>query len=72
MDVFDRASEQEQLFRDQVLAAHAANRLHGTSATHCQAYDCGIEIPEQRRQALPGVQFCIDCAARQEKERTGR
>jgi len=29
------------------------------SATHC--CDCGEEIPEQRREAVPGCQRCADC-----------
>lgn len=29
------------------------------SCTHCK--DCGEEIPEARRQAVPGVKFCIEC-----------
>ena len=29
--------------------------------------DCGIEIPEARRQAVQGVDRCIDCAREQEK-----
>lgn len=72
MDQFDRASEQEQLFRDRVLAVHAARAVRGVSATHCKEPDCGVEIPEERRRALPGVQRCIDCAIREEKERSGR
>lgn len=33
----------------------------GESARQCR--DCGDEIPEGRRQALPGIQTCVDCAA---------
>lgn len=72
MDIYDRATEQEERFRAQALAVHAAMRPQGASARHCQAPDCGVEIPEQRRRALPGVQLCIDCATREEKERSGR
>lgn len=38
----------------------------GDSLTHCA--ECDEEIPEARRQAIPGVKLCIDCAA----ERQGR
>lgn len=38
----------------------------GESLAECA--DCGEEIPEKRRQALPGVKLCIDCAS----ERDGR
>jgi phage/conjugal plasmid C-4 type zinc finger TraR family protein len=30
----------------------------GISATEC---DCGEEIPEGRRQAIPGVRLCASC-----------
>lgn len=32
----------------------------GESLTDCA--ECGEPIPEARRQALPGVKICIDCA----------
>ena len=28
---------------------------------------CGEEIPDARRQKVPGVQFCVACQARREK-----
>ncbi|MCG7624565.1 DksA/TraR family C4-type zinc finger protein [Epibacterium sp. Ofav1-8] len=31
----------------------------GESLRHCA--DCEEEIPEARRQAIPGVKLCIDC-----------
>ena len=31
----------------------------GPSLKHCQ--ECGADIPEARRQALPGVRLCIPC-----------
>ena len=36
------------------------------SRTHCA--ECEEPIPERRREALPGVQLCVDCQA----ERDGR
>lgn len=67
MDIFDRASEQEQRFRDQALAAQAARVPRGASAVCCQAPDCGVPIPQARRDALPGVQLCVDCQDLKEK-----
>lgn len=29
------------------------------SAEHCE--DCGGDIPEERRAAVPGCQMCADC-----------
>ncbi|WP_082767220.1 DksA/TraR family C4-type zinc finger protein [Bosea sp. PAMC 26642] len=31
----------------------------GPGETHCQ--DCGNEIPEARRQAMPGARTCVAC-----------
>tara|TARA_R110002033_G_scaffold64766_4_gene115678 strand:+ start:7016 stop:7189 length:174 start_codon:yes stop_codon:yes gene_type:complete len=35
-------------------------RYVGVSATEC--VECGEEIPEARRVALPGIKTCVDCA----------
>ncbi len=38
----------------------ARRRLpRGESLTHCE--ECGDEIPEARRQAMPGVRYCVPC-----------
>lgn len=31
----------------------------GKSLAHCE--ECGDEIPEARRQAIPGVRLCVTC-----------
>ena len=35
------------------------NLPKGESLTHCE--ECGEEIPQARREALPGVRLCIAC-----------
>lgn len=48
---------------DAVLTARA--RLpKGDSAAHCE--QCGDDIPEARREALPGVRTCIACQSRRD------
>jgi phage/conjugal plasmid C-4 type zinc finger TraR family protein len=48
----------EDTVTDGVLGARA--RLpSGEGTTHC--VECGEEIPEKRRKALPGATTCIDC-----------
>ena len=38
----------------------ARSRLTGgESLAHCA--ECGEDIPERRRQAIPGVRLCVDC-----------
>ena len=38
----------------------------GESLLYCE--ECGEEIPEARRRAIPGVRLCIDC--QEEADRT--
>ena len=69
-DLFDKASDTEALLRREALAAQArraglAGKTTADSAVLCQA--CAEPIPEARRQALPGVQTCIDCQLLKEK-----
>lgn len=73
-DDVDRASEREQQLRDDALRDHGlrfrlgdANDWQRLSAVHCVAEGCGERISDARRQALPGVKFCMDC--QQELER---
>ncbi|HEX6999900.1 MAG TPA: DksA/TraR family C4-type zinc finger protein [Gammaproteobacteria bacterium] len=39
---------------------------NGPSLTHCA--ECGEEIPEARRRAMPGVRLCVSCQAEQDRE----
>jgi len=48
----------------------ARSRLgSGVSATHCE--ECDAPIPEVRRQALPGVRYCVRCQAELERKQPG-
>jgi phage/conjugal plasmid C-4 type zinc finger TraR family protein len=38
----------------------------GPGLTHCE--QCGNEIPELRRQAIPGVRLCVTCQEAEDKE----
>lgn len=60
-DVFDRAQAREEEMRQDALAdqARRAQPLAGDSAIDCAM--CGEKIPDGRRQALPGVQTCLEC-----------
>ncbi|MGM0449620.1 MAG: DksA/TraR family C4-type zinc finger protein [Pseudomonadota bacterium] len=40
----------------------------GESAFNCE--ECDSAIPEERRQAIPGVQLCIACQSALEKQET--
>ncbi len=43
---------------DEVMRARA-RITSGESETHCQ--ECGEEIPEARRRAMPGARTCVGC-----------
>lgn len=42
-------------------------RYQGESATECD--DCGADIPEARRLAVPGCRLCVDCQGLREVKR---
>lgn len=55
-------SEQiEASISDELARMKAQARPVGESLTDCA--ECGEEIPQARRKALPGVKLCIDCAS---------
>lgn len=39
----------------------------GESLQHCA--ECGEEIPEARRKAVPGVRLCVQCQSGRDKQR---
>jgi len=55
-------SEQiEASISDELARMKAQRGPVGESLLECA--ECGEEIPEKRRLALPGVKLCIDCAS---------
>ena len=55
----------EDTITDGVLSARA--RLPaGEGATHC--VECGDEIPERRRLALPGARTCVPCQSGRDRQ----
>jgi phage/conjugal plasmid C-4 type zinc finger TraR family protein len=41
----------------------------GESLGHCE--DCGVAIPEARREAIPGVRRCVACQSAVDDETAG-
>ncbi|WP_282064600.1 DksA/TraR family C4-type zinc finger protein [Aliiroseovarius marinus] len=53
-------SEQiEASVSDELARMKAKSQPVGEGFTHCA--ECDEEIPQARREALPGVKLCIDC-----------
>ena len=58
----------QRLQEDQLLQAIASRvQYQGESAEYCD--DCGVPIPQARRQAVPGCQRCVDCQGIREVRR---
>lgn len=69
-DLVDDAQVLEEAERDDALARIRRRVTHGDwrdlSAAEC--VECSEPIPDQRREAVPGVQTCVDCAQALERE----
>ena len=61
MDFGDLGSAFEEADRERALAKVRSVGVVLQSAVIC--VECGCEIPERRREVLPGVQQCVDCAS---------
>ena len=69
-DIADRAARREAEFLEAALQRQRrASASPQQSAFGCQR--CGQPIPEARRQAVPGVQTCIDCQTTIEQQQKG-
>ncbi|KLI66953.1 conjugal transfer protein TraR [Vibrio vulnificus CladeA-yb158] len=70
VDVFDKAQELDQLFRDRALASHKKSRSHEKpdedefGNRYCLT--CGIVIPPARIKAIPDACHCVSCQSRKE------
>lgn len=65
MDLFDRATENEELHRKVSVDAARHKQATGQSYSHCEA--CGKVIPDARRKAVPGCHRCIACQSDYER-----
>ena len=64
-------SEQiEASINDELARLKARRQPKGDSLPHCA--ECEEPIPEARRQAIPGVKICIDCASDRDARPTQR
>ncbi len=74
MDLHDQATEAEELYRETALRRQAARAAatpadwETKSAKWCTDAQCGERIPDERRRAIPGVKFCLECQERRERQ----
>ena len=54
----------EDTVKDAVMKARASIPV-GPGASDCE--DCGDDIPDARRKAIPGVRTCVRCQATRDK-----
>ena len=67
MDISDRATQQEELAREEALRQiRLPENPAATSLLYC--VDCGARIPKRRRLAVPGCTRCVGCQAYQSEE----
>lgn len=59
MDVAEHATDDDISDSELRVRNSALRRGSGRSAYRCE--ECGDAIPEDRRQAEPGTEHCLDC-----------
>lgn len=66
-DSIDHAQARDEFFRETALAEHF-RRGNRNAMAHADVNcaSCGNEIPDKRRQALPGCTHCISCQEQHE------
>lgn len=62
----DAVQEQIDSTIDDAVARARRAIHHGASAEYCE--QCGESIPEARRLALPGVQYCVQCQQKRDNQ----
>ncbi|MBD3787675.1 MAG: DksA/TraR family C4-type zinc finger protein [Sphingomonadales bacterium] len=60
----------EASLADELARLKARRQPVGESLSQCA--DCGEDIPQARREALPGVKLCIDCQGERDARRQTR
>jgi len=60
MDLADIADLHIEAHIREALSRH--NRLRGANVRHVRCSECDVEIPHKRRELVPHVSTCVDCA----------
>lgn len=67
-DIADQGNEQAEYLLE-VALARRPKLPTGPSAEDCES--CGVDIPQARREAVPGCQTCIECQTLIDKRDAG-
>lgn len=70
MDDIDRAQAINEQLQADAMRDWRQRQQTGPGLTECE--ECGDEIPEKRRQAIPGCRLCVECQGALERARGGR
>lgn len=57
MDPIDISTDRSEAEREAIIA----NRIRYAGISRLECIDCDDDIPQRRREAIPGCQRCIDC-----------
>jgi phage/conjugal plasmid C-4 type zinc finger TraR family protein len=61
-DAMDRAQDtSSEWTRRQIQDLHHRMAIQARRPSEQYCLECGQEIPEARREAVPGVRFCVTC-----------
>lgn len=63
----DLESEHAQILNDNAIA-DARAKLPDPRREYLECQDCGADIPEGRRKALPGASRCVQCQQEVDKQ----
>lgn len=70
MDDIDRAQAINEALQADAMRDWRRQQQTGPGLSECE--ECGEEIPEKRREAVPGCRLCVKCQSDLERARGGR
>lgn len=69
MDQCDRAESEVNMFRKAAISKGLKRKIRRGLKSFIECIDCGDEIPEARRKAVPGCIRCVECEALNEERK---
>ncbi len=66
MDIIDDAARTETQFQQMALARQLSGQKSRPAQSARYCLGCDAEIPQARREAAPGCQYCVQCQSKRE------